>query len=205
MARTIDLPCCECGKIRQVKPSHAERRKRCRECGQKASGLARRKHTTWLHYRNRKVAAKKITCKGCSKELLIRLDREHCGLCQSCNCRRFGKVSREAWNKGKKYFNKKEWQKNKSQEKRQARKREVVKMMGNQCSMCREKNLPMAVWEFHHRNPEEKVQSLSQMLLMARDVLMEEVKKCIMLCSNCHRVHHNGDSRLSDFETKDTE
>ena len=51
-------------------------------------------------------------------------------------------------------------------------------------------NHPAAL-DFHHRNPVEKENIVSK---LASDgcyaAAMEEVQKCIVLCANCHRVHH---------------
>jgi hypothetical protein len=51
-------------------------------------------------------------------------------------------------------------------------------------------NHPAAL-DFHHINPAEKENLVSK---LASDgcyaAAMEEVQKCIVLCANCHRIHH---------------
>lgn len=33
-----------------------------------------------------------------------------------------------------------------------------------------------------------------EMLRYTWETLVKEVDKCILLCANCHRLHHHGDS-----------
>ena len=57
------------------------------------------------------------------------------------------------------------------------------------CSRCPETHV--ACLEFHHKNPAEKDFLLS--VGVARYSLVRlraEVKKCEVICSNCHRKHH---------------
>lgn len=45
-----------------------------------------------------------------------------------------------------------------------------------------------AVLDFHHVDPTKKDKDLSKFNSIKR--ILEEAKKCIVLCSNCHRVLH---------------
>ena len=57
------------------------------------------------------------------------------------------------------------------------------------CSKCGF-NHPAAL-DFHHTNPEEKENIVSNLVSEGRfAAAMGEVQKCIVLCANCHRVHH---------------
>lgn len=58
------------------------------------------------------------------------------------------------------------------------------------CIKCGESH--PAVLDFHHRDPKEKEWSVSQMVQRAapREKILEEISKCDVLCSNCHRIHH---------------
>lgn len=47
--------------------------------------------------------------------------------------------------------------------------------------------------DFHHLDPAEKEGSLRLMVLCSRKKLMEELKKCVPLCANCHRTRHRGE------------
>lgn len=59
---------------------------------------------------------------------------------------------------------------------------------GLSCSECGQ-NHP-ATLDFHH--PDRKEHSVSDLLRgeVGWDKLMDEVEKCIVLCSNCHRILH---------------
>jgi hypothetical protein len=48
-----------------------------------------------------------------------------------------------------------------------------------------------AALDFHHKDPSKKEANIH--LLMRNGInakLEKELKKCIVLCSNCHRIHH---------------
>lgn len=55
------------------------------------------------------------------------------------------------------------------------------------CKFCPE-NDPRCL-DFHHKDPKSKVKGISTpwMLGGKRERLMKEIKKCILICSNCHR------------------
>jgi hypothetical protein len=44
------------------------------------------------------------------------------------------------------------------------------------------------VLDFHHRNPKDKLFTVSNMRGYALDRLRKEVDKCDVLCANCHRM-----------------
>lgn len=58
------------------------------------------------------------------------------------------------------------------------------------CQQCGE-NHP-ACMDFHHRNPAEKDKSVSYMLKkkFSKQRTLNEMAKCDVLCSNCHRKYH---------------
>lgn len=58
----------------------------------------------------------------------------------------------------------------------------------SKCAICGESE-PCCL-EFHHINPETKVDSIMNMLNEPEETLVEELKKCIILCSNCHKKIH---------------
>jgi hypothetical protein len=48
-----------------------------------------------------------------------------------------------------------------------------------------------AALDFHHTNPSEKENLVSKLVSSGCfAAAMEEVQKCIVLCANCHRIHH---------------
>lgn len=58
------------------------------------------------------------------------------------------------------------------------------------CKECGE-NHP-AVLDFHHRDPNEKVMSIGNIIgrKWSIDKILNEMNKCDILCSNCHRKLH---------------
>jgi predicted HNH restriction endonuclease len=58
----------------------------------------------------------------------------------------------------------------------------------NKCSLC-EGVFNSGVFDFHHTNPKEKETQVSKATSYKQ--ILEEVKKCIMLCANCHRTIHS--------------
>ena len=72
------------------------------------------------------------------------------------------------------------------------RKLYLIELMGGCCMVCEyKKNL--AALEFHHRDPNVKDSQLDMRTLSNRSMkyILEEISKCDLLCSNCHREIHN--------------
>lgn len=69
----------------------------------------------------------------------------------------------------------------------------LIEMLGGCCSKCKQKFHP-AAYDFHHVDPKQKEFSItSGYQNMSFDKIYQEVKKCILLCANCHRIEHAGD------------
>ena len=71
--------------------------------------------------------------------------------------------------------------------------KQIVLDRGGKCEKCGyKKNL--AALCFHHKNPKEKEMGLhASSLLMAKESqakMKREIKKCLLLCSNCHMEIH---------------
>jgi hypothetical protein len=49
-----------------------------------------------------------------------------------------------------------------------------------------------AVIQFHHKNKDEKKNGVSRMVNMNsnREDILTEIKKCRVLCANCHSIFH---------------
>lgn len=62
----------------------------------------------------------------------------------------------------------------------------LLQELKTKCISCGEDH--PAVLDFHHTNPDEKESAVSR--LQSRRKIIEESKKCIVLCSNCHRKLH---------------
>ena len=75
-------------------------------------------------------------------------------------------------------------------ERRRERKKKLVGLKGGQCERCGYDEC-IASLDFHHENPSNKKAGVSELNLLSRwETLVEEVKKCNLLCKNCHNRHH---------------
>lgn len=70
------------------------------------------------------------------------------------------------------------------------------------CAHCGEHD-PVCL-EFHHMDPRRKKLNISAQIAKgcAIEHVEREVKKCIVLCSNCHRKFHARDTTLADWRAK---
>lgn len=50
----------------------------------------------------------------------------------------------------------------------------------------------VAALHFHHLDPSQKDFSIARHKSRSFETLLEEVKKCAVLCSNCHEEVHHG-------------
>jgi hypothetical protein len=59
-----------------------------------------------------------------------------------------------------------------------------------------------AALDFHHKNSSEKENDVSLFINQGMyKRAYEEVKKCIALCANCHRIHHWNERERDDRNT----
>jgi hypothetical protein len=73
-----------------------------------------------------------------------------------------------------------------------ARKLELVKAAGGQCSICGYRG-NLAALAFHHTDSAEKDFKLDMRSLSNRglETVLAELDKCILVCHNCHAELHN--------------
>lgn len=57
------------------------------------------------------------------------------------------------------------------------------------CSMCGY-NKSYGALEFHHTDSTTKDKNISKMRNYSEQALKKEIKKCILICANCHREVH---------------
>ena len=100
---------------------------------------------------------------------------------------------------------------------RKATKQRLIDAFGGKCGVCGYNRCNSAL-EFHHLDPNEKELHWGQMsgTIKGWDTIIVEMRKCVMLCSNCHREVHAGlveipmyiarfDESFADYKpTKDT-
>ena len=60
------------------------------------------------------------------------------------------------------------------------------------CAYCNYNESAVAL-DFHHVDESTKVREVPKMLTCKLSKLMNEVRKCIVVCANCHRRLHNGE------------
>lgn len=91
------------------------------------------------------------------------------------------------------------YQKNKAKisARRTALKQEFIDMLGGKCSRCGYNEF-VAGLDFHHLS--DKDNEMANLITKAatgngkqRDLLLAEVRKCTLLCANCHRARHAGE------------
>lgn len=77
------------------------------------------------------------------------------------------------------------------QKSRTTQKERMVYVMGERCQICGY-NTYIEALEFHHINPENKVFNFNKSQTKSWEDNIKELKKCILLCANCHREVHAG-------------
>jgi hypothetical protein len=91
---------------------------------------------------------------------------------------------------------------------RQRLKERLVYIMGGKCCICGY-NKCITALEFHHINPEEKDFTLGINANIGTEKAINEIKKCVLVCSNCHREIHadliNITKQDSTFSTEKAE
>lgn len=80
--------------------------------------------------------------------------------------------------------------------KNRRRKQKLVQDAGGACSRCGYSKC-LAALEFHHLDPTVKESTVAK--LVVTTLVELEVKKCILVCSNCHREIH------AEIDNKDRE
>ena len=61
---------------------------------------------------------------------------------------------------------------------------------GIRCNHCGFTHTSFAPFDFHHKDPTTKDVTISDAINRSWKNLILEVDKCILLCSNCHRIEH---------------
>ena len=84
-----------------------------------------------------------------------------------------------------------------SREYKKARMEKARQFLGGKCCLCGYDKCKSAL-EFHHTDGETKEFGISNKINCSWDKILEELKKCVLVCSNCHREIHEG---LIDVET----
>ena len=73
-------------------------------------------------------------------------------------------------------------------------KHRIVEAFGGKCVCCGQ-SFEDCCYDLHHMNPQEKdftVSSANCNGAKSWNKIRDEIKKCCLVCSNCHRLIHNG-------------
>lgn len=78
-----------------------------------------------------------------------------------------------------------------------------AKYLGGKCQRC---EIPITednyvIFDFHHLDPSTKEFNISSIHFTDEDKIKSEVDKCILLCSNCHRLEHFEKSKEKWLQT----
>ena len=56
-----------------------------------------------------------------------------------------------------------------------------------------------AALDFHHEDPSTKENNVHSLISNGQFAkAYEEIKKCIVLCANCHRIHHHNERKIQN-------
>ena len=81
---------------------------------------------------------------------------------------------------------------------RKAIKQRALNYMGKKCIFCHYNKYEGAL-EFHHKVAETKKFGISMRgMTRSWDKIESELKKCVLICSNCHAEVHDGITQLSE-------
>lgn len=104
------------------------------------------------------------------------------GTCKDCSADRIRGWYKENKDSRNKYYN----------ERNKGKKRMAVERYGGKCTDCGGV-FPLCVYEFHHLGPEQKEVNPSHLLTGNLEKAWAELDKCVLLCSNCHKIRHWGE------------
>lgn len=83
-------------------------------------------------------------------------------------------------------------------------KERVVRALGGKCVICGYNRCQQAL-DVHHVDPNEKDFTIAANTNKAYALVSEEIRKCVLLCANCHREYHSNFIQLelqSSFDEK---
>jgi hypothetical protein len=68
----------------------------------------------------------------------------------------------------------------------------MIEYKGGCCERCilKLEDTHYSVFDFHHINPQEKDPNFGKIKYQKWSVIKEEIDKCMLVCSNCHRIIH---------------
>ena len=73
---------------------------------------------------------------------------------------------------------------------------EAIKLLGSKCEDCNNE-FHYSVYDFHHLY--DKKYTWRRLCKLSDETIKKELKKCILLCSNCHRLRHYNSSSINSI------
>ena len=83
---------------------------------------------------------------------------------------------------------------NRDKARRLLKKKKAIALLGGRCKRCGLESEHTTVYDFHHTDPFNKGKDIkggSDFMRKAWERIEAEIKKCILLCANCHRIEHS--------------
>ena len=71
-----------------------------------------------------------------------------------------------------------------------SRKIALIEFLGGKCKKCGTSCHPSA-FHFHHEDPSIKQFAWNQLRKQSTEKVLNEIKKCVLICANCHAVEHS--------------
>jgi len=71
-------------------------------------------------------------------------------------------------------------------------KQKAIDYLGGKCTDCGNV-FPHYVYDFHHIDQDLKSANLNKLLNCSLEKVLEEIKNCVLLCANCHRIRHKAE------------
>ncbi len=149
-----------------------------------------------------RMSKKNCVCKQCALKNIVLKPNTKCAVCEKEMYRRPCRTFKQNFcsygckNKfysGDKSFAWKGGKKKRDREcdrkKRKENKLKAIEYCGGECKHCGY-NKCIDAMDFHHLNPEEKDLNIKSLINCSWSRIEEELKKCILLCANCHREEH---------------
>lgn len=84
-------------------------------------------------------------------------------------------------------------------ERKQNRKRKLIEELGGKCYDCGLITDYISVYDFHHIDEKTKTGNVSKLIKSTSfEIVLEEARKCLLLCANCHRILHEKEWRFKN-------
>jgi 5-methylcytosine-specific restriction endonuclease McrA len=80
--------------------------------------------------------------------------------------------------------------KKKMQERRVKHKLKAIEYLGGKCAHCGIVSEHRGIYDFHHIDSSEKEADPGSLMHYSWERIKKELDRCILLCSNCHRIEH---------------